>query len=79
MAVRTILKAMRGQAKRQIKPSAPMTALPNWILKRGTSSLEVDDDVHVHVKKTKTNDIGNTLSVDVDRDLVSIFIRLSLI
>lgn len=41
----------RGQAKRQIKPSAPMTALPNWILKRGTSSLEVDDDVHVHVKK----------------------------
>ncbi|XP_052714496.1 uncharacterized protein LOC128187884 [Crassostrea angulata] len=77
MATRTVLKAMRGQTKRQTKPSAPMMALPNWIKKRGASSLEMDDDVHTHAKKTKNNDIGNT-SMDVDRDLVSIFIRLSL-
>lgn len=45
------LLQMRGQAKRQTKPSAPMMVLPNWIMKRGASSLDVDDDVHVHVKK----------------------------
>ncbi|XP_034339123.2 uncharacterized protein [Magallana gigas] len=77
MATRSILKAMRGQAKRQTKPSAPMMVLPNWIKKRSASSLEMDDDVLTHAKKTKNNDIGNTCT-DVDRDLVSIFIRLSL-
>lgn len=56
---------MRGQTKRQTKPSAPMMALPNWIKKRGASSLEMDDDVHTHAKKVRY--IGRCLVKPVDR------------
>lgn len=56
---------MRGQTKRQTKPSAPMMVLPNWIKKRGASSLEMDDDVHTHAKKVRY--IGRCLVKPVDR------------
>lgn len=59
------LLQMRGQTKRQTKPSAPMMALPNWIKKRGASSLEMDNDVHTHAKKVRY--IGRCLVQPVDR------------
>lgn len=58
------LLQMRGQAKRQTKPSAPMMVLPYWIKKRGTSSLEMDDDVLTHAKKVRY--IGRCLVKPVD-------------
>ncbi|XP_052713866.1 uncharacterized protein LOC128187474 [Crassostrea angulata] len=77
-ATRPFLKATRGLSNRRLKiTSNPIMPLNSWIKKREGPLTNIDE--RPQLKKTKTIKQRNAaISVDVEKDIVSIFMRLHL-
>ncbi|XP_065933905.1 uncharacterized protein [Magallana gigas] len=76
-ATRPFLKATTGHSNKRLKiTSNPIMPLSSWIKKRGPLT---NIDERPQLKKIKTIKQGNAaISVDVEQDIVSIFMRLHL-